>query len=108
MPAFSALFTLNPHDAIDDYRPRKIIEKQDITSFAQNKYGFTVSCCVLPCIQQLLSTFGTYNLISIPLNTKGIPGLKGVIHRRYPDAKTGIVYRIYGGIGDLFMERKQV
>ncbi|MNJ73590.1 hypothetical protein D3C77_704060 [compost metagenome] len=54
----------------------------------------------LPRIEQLLNVFSTHNIVSITLNAKGIPGLKGVIHRCYPDAKSGIVYRIYEGIGD--------
>src|SRR5690606_14162512 len=93
-PAIGALFDLNSHDAVNNDRPGKIIEKQDIAAFAQNQYGFVVFCRALPCIQQLLGRIGAYNVISIPLNTKGIPGLKGVVHRRYPDAKTQVVYRI--------------
>lgn len=75
-PAIGALFDLNSHDAVNNDRPGKIIEKQDIAAFAQNQYGFVVFCCALPCIQQLLGRIGAYNVTSIPLNTKGIPGLR--------------------------------
>ena len=100
MPAIGMLFHTNAHDAVNDHRSREIVKKQDIASFAQNQYGFVIFCCALPCIQQLLCGIGTYNVFSIPLNAKGIPGLKGVVHRRYPDAKTQVVYRISRALGD--------
>jgi hypothetical protein len=43
VPAIGALFHINSHDAVNDHRSRKIVEKQDITSFAQNQYGFVFS-----------------------------------------------------------------
>ncbi|AMO51114.1 hypothetical protein AKI40_4740 [Enterobacter sp. FY-07] len=48
----------------------------------------------LPGFQQLLCIFDANDLLGITINTEGIPGLKGVVHWRYPDAKTQLVYRI--------------
>ncbi len=93
-PAFLRLFNRNTADTVNDHRAGIVFQKENVTALAQNKNRLVVLRCMIPCGQQLLRIVGSHDLSGISVDTEGIPGLKGVIHRRYPDAKTGIVYPI--------------
>ncbi|MOA08500.1 hypothetical protein D3C78_1282720 [compost metagenome] len=100
VPALIRFTNLNAHNAVNNDCAGKIIKEKDVTSFTQDQHRLIIFSRRVPRIKKLVSIIGTYNVIGNSLNTKGIPGLKVMIHRRYPDAISAIVYRICESIGD--------